>query len=135
MLVRRALCTTTLALLAVAGLACQGSDPPDPQPPSQQQTSVPPAAKTRGCQERIEGPKVPVQPTRDTRIGPVTFPNLPSAYDDARRTFRQTGKSDPMKVIATVDAGRDPTLVVPSSSDPGFSFDSEPFNVARTQSP
>ena len=100
--------------LLIAG--CGSATPPGSGGASAPQVATYPTdARVRGCQERIEGPRLAVRPALDTRIGAVTFPNLPAAYDAAVGTLLRTGKAVPMKLFAVVDAGTAPTLAVPKA--------------------
>lgn len=71
-----------------------------------------PSAEIRGCQERIEGPRL-TPDRRDTAIGPITFGGLPRVYRNALATAKPGEEPAPMKVITLLRAGSTVTLNVP----------------------
>jgi hypothetical protein len=77
------------------------------------------AVERRGCQRRVEGPKVVPNPKADTVIGPMAFIGIPDTYrdyasrpDSELRRFAEDGFTS-MKSLGVLRAGARVTLVVP----------------------
>jgi hypothetical protein len=78
-----------------------------------------PAPEVRSCQERVEGPGVVPDPSRDTIIGPISLTGLPGAYRGLAATPESEFDLIPglgipgIKALAVLRAGARVTLEVP----------------------